>query len=419
MALTYYNSYLQNLARSPNNAWREEQQAMINGLYEDTTLLKKDVYEENIPFDFTFNPIQCWVGTITESSVNAEKDSTDYRALYFENCNHDVMRGRFYKWDNNYWIVYESSTELESISKVKIRRCNNIAKWIDKESGNLITAPCVLDYELSSPNAQVTGDVTVGNSKVTLILQGNEDTHKITKNQRFIFNHTCYSFKAFNNYMQDSYVDKNVPLLFMDLYMCPEEPSDNLIDNIANEKNFKYTINIEQSNLDLVKGDSGKLSATVTFNNQVVNMPIKWSTSDFNVVSIDELGNYQVLGESGSISQITACINGNDTICDSINITIRESVLEDKSLVISPNGIINLTLNQSIDVAYGVYNNGVEQLENITYSISGVDNSYYSIIQGTNKITITNKKQSSTPMVITFTSGDLSESLTINLKALL
>ena len=249
MALTYYNSYLQNLARSPNNAWREEQQAMINGLYEDTTLLKKDVYEENIPFDFTFNPIQCWVGTITESSVNAEKDSTDYRALYFENCNHDVMRGRFYKWDNNYWMVYESSTELESISRVKIRRCNNVAKWIDTENGFVHEVPCTLDYTISSTSPHTDKDIDTANSSVTLILQGNIDTHKIEKNQRFIFNGQPFKFASYNNYLQNDYITNEVPLLFMDLDLDMIQDDDDLVNNIANRYSYVYNINIIQDNI--------------------------------------------------------------------------------------------------------------------------------------------------------------------------
>ena len=414
----FYDNFIDNLSQSPMEDYKESTQAFIDGQWLDTNLLK--TVEEEIEIGlFKFSEIQVWKNSISDFAINMVKNAKDFRRLMFQDINHDSTRGRFYRFNDNYWIVYEETSEEEMYPEVSVRRCNNIAKWIDKESGNLITIPCVLDYELSSPNAQVTGDVTVGNSKVTLILQGNEYTHKITKNQRFIFNGIPYSFKAFNNYMQDSYVDQNVPLLFMDLYMCTEEPSDNLVDNIANEKDFNYTIKIDQSDLDLLNGDSGTLSATVTFNNQVVNMPIKWSTSDFNLISIDSQGNYQVLGESGSTSQITACISGNDAIRDSINITVRESVLEDKSLVISPNGTISLRLNQSIDVIYGVYDNGVEQLENVNYIVSGADNSYYSIIQGTNKITITNKKQSSIPMVITFTSGNLSESLTINLKALL
>lgn len=414
----FYDNFIDNLSQSPMEDYKESTQAFIDGQWLDTNLLKT-VEEETEIGSFEFSEIEVWKNSISDFTINMIKNAKDFRRLMFQDINHDSTRGRFYRFNNNYWIVYEETSEEEMYPEVSVRRCNNVAKWIDKESGNLITIPCVLDYELSSPSAQVTGDVTVGNSKVTLILQGNEYTHKITKNQRFIFNEIAYSFKAFNNYMQDSYVDQNVPLLFMDLYMCTEEPSDNLIDNIANEKDFNYTLTIDQSDLNLMNGDSGTLSATVTFNNQVVNMPIKWSTSDSDVVSIDSQGNYQVLGESGSTSQITACISGNDTICDSINITVRESVLEDKSLVISPNGTISLRLNQSIDVTYGVYDNGVEQLENVNYVISGVDNSYYSITQSTNKITITNKKQSSTPMVITFTSGELSESLTINLKALL
>jgi hypothetical protein len=79
--LTFFSNYLDNVAQTPNEQWRSEQQAFINGAYENTTVMKNDVYEEGYPFDFKFiNNPKCWVGTVLDVTTGMVKDSDDYRS---------------------------------------------------------------------------------------------------------------------------------------------------------------------------------------------------------------------------------------------------------------------------------------------------------------------------------------------------
>ena len=50
--LQFYSSYLNNVAKSPNREWREEQQAFVSEMFDNSTIVRHDVYEENYPFDF-------------------------------------------------------------------------------------------------------------------------------------------------------------------------------------------------------------------------------------------------------------------------------------------------------------------------------------------------------------------------------
>ena len=111
------------------------------------------------------------------------KNSDDYRSLYFKNLDHDAPRGRYYKWNDNYWLVYETSTDLETISTCNIRRCNNWLKWITSK-GEVLQYPCVIEGTLSSANAQVAKTITQANSHIDIIVQGNKDTLEIYKNLR-------------------------------------------------------------------------------------------------------------------------------------------------------------------------------------------------------------------------------------------
>ena len=115
MSLTFYDNFVDNIAQNSKDYWKEKQQAVISKYYENTTL-KTTVEEENIPFDFTFHDVICWLGTVTDITVNIDKDADDYRNLYFEDINYVCHRGRYYRFDDNYWLVYDSSSSLKTIS---------------------------------------------------------------------------------------------------------------------------------------------------------------------------------------------------------------------------------------------------------------------------------------------------------------
>ena len=63
--LTFYSNYLNNVAKSPNQQWREEQQAFIDEMFDNSTVMRTDDFEEGYPFDFNFvNNPQCWANVI-------------------------------------------------------------------------------------------------------------------------------------------------------------------------------------------------------------------------------------------------------------------------------------------------------------------------------------------------------------------
>ena len=170
--LTFYSNYLNNVAQTPNRDWRDTQQAFISEMFNNSTIAQRDVYEEGYPFDFNFvNNPECWVSTVLDVTTGMVKNSDDYRSLYFKNIDHEVGRGRYFKWHDSYWIVYETTThELETISTCNIRRCNNWLKWLT-DKGEVIQYPCVIEGDLTSANAQVAKTITQANSKTNLLFQ--------------------------------------------------------------------------------------------------------------------------------------------------------------------------------------------------------------------------------------------------------
>lgn len=415
--MEFFNNYINNYAESPNDSWRNLQQATITSLFEDTTI-KRTILEEKVPFNQEYQEIEAWVGTVTDSTTNTEKDSNDYRSLYFEDCTHDVGRGLYYQYDNNYWLVYDSSTDLESISNVKIRRCNNRLKWIDKNSGELLDYPCIIEYTLSATQPGVTADITTIGGRVSIIVQGNEKTRKIKKNTRFIFGEQAYKFNNWNNYMMSDYDAKTATLLFMDFTVDNVQPTDDLENGIADSTEYKYMVKILEEDFSQVKGFTGKLNAIVILNGQEVKRNIIWKSEDENIISVDNEGNYTLLGENGQSCKIYACIE-NSNVCSFITIEIEEEIIEKSDIVIDP--LITEIPHLQVEVINAnLYKNGVKQDDKVECIPSGLDNSYYYLVDmGNNQFKIANNKISKdVPLTLTFRCGDYEESIDIKLTPL-
>ena len=411
--MDWYTNYLANFSETPNDEWRNSHQAFIDSTWDNTTLLKT-VEEETAVGTNIFNAVEVWKNSISEFAINVVKNAKDFRRLMFKDQTHDVSRGLKYRFDNNYWLVYEETTEEEPFCDVSIRRCNNIAKWVDKDTGNIIEEPCILDYELSSPNVQYTKDVATANSKVTLIIQGNDNTHKIKKNDIFIFNSVPYSFKAINNFMQNDYVDNEVPILFMELYLDQVQPSDDLVNNIANRYDYNYVLNIEQSNVEQIKGFSGTLTETVKYNDNITNIPVVWSSSDTSVVIINSSGVYNIIGDVGTTATITCSIDGNSNVKDTLTVKIISATTDNKELVVTD--INTLSQYDSVNISANIYNNGTIQSDTVTCVANWSNNVNYTLVNNNNNTwTLTNNRMSNVPLILTFTSGNLIKQLTITL----
>lgn len=420
--LQFYSSYLNNVAKSPNREWREEQQAFVSEMFDNSTIVRHDVYEENYPFDFNFvNNPDCWVSTVLDVTTGMVKNSDDYRSLYFKNIDHEVGRGRYFKWLDNYWIVYETTThELETISTCNIRRCNNWLKWLN-DKGEVITYPCVIEGDLTSANAQVAKTITQANSHINVIVQGNKDTLSIVKNSRFMFNHNVYKFYSINNYMQVDYVDDNAPLLFMDFYLDMEIDEDNVAENLADDLRNQYHIECNVEQLTGQIGNEGVIIPTVYHNNKTIDdVRIEFVSSDDNIITVDKDGNY--LMHSNGEAVISVQILGNEISKIDIPIIVTDVSQITYSIIVNPI-VSKLRKGLSVTFSAKIVNNLNEEISDvITLTPSGTDNknNYTIVDNGDNTWVLTNNLQSTIPLTLTFsnTTYNVETSMEVQLKAM-
>lgn len=417
MSLQYYTNYLNNISQSPNEDWREQKQAFVESMFENSTTVQSGLYEEGYPFDFNFvNQPECWASTIIDVSTGAVKNSDDYRSLYFKDISHEVGRGRYFKWNNNYWIVYETTThELETISTCNIRRCNNWLKWITSK-GEVISYPCVIEGDISSTNAQVAKTITQANSHINIIVQGNNYTRSIIKNTRIIINGSVYKFYAINNYMQQDYVDSDVPLLFMDFYLDMSIDDDNFELSLANDNRKDYRVECDIQNIMGQTGDIGIINPIVYYKNQVIEgTRIEYTSTNENIVTITSDGEY-ILKAQGE-ANIIVNVYGNELSQAYITVNVVDEIEETYNIIVSP---MVESLRQGLSVKLSAkivdsHNNEIDDL--ISLTPSGATEDKYTLQEtSTNTWKLTNKLLSKVPLTLTFNNSTYNVSYVMNIQ---
>ena len=424
--LEFLENYINHIAQTPKEYHRGLIQATIDSRWEDTTQIHIVKEQSALPFKDEYTEYEAWVDAISDNLVNTSKVYSDFVKILFKDIDHKQnYKGQYYKLNldgehEEYYICYDKMNRLSQVSDFNCVRCNNVLTWAD-EYGNILTMPCYLGTDISSTNNLVSKDGIIPNTRLIILVQANEYTLSIVKNQRFMFQHsTAFKVEEVNNYMQEQETDGQVTCVKIYVDYSAILPSDNKELNICDYYKTNYTLTIDQGDIEQTNGFSGQLTATIKDGDDIVDMPLKWSTSDSDVVEIDEQGNYQVIGEIGSMGQITCSMADNESIYDTITIKIVEDYLPEKKIIINPNNITELNQGQVIDFDCGVYIEGEKQDDIVTCVPSGANVYSYTLAETLDGYKLTVRQESDNDLVLTFSADGCDDVImTIELLGLL
>ena len=246
------------------------------------------------------------------------------------------------------------------------------------------------------------------------------NTNEIMTNKRFLLSKSS-AFKVTQVFKENldniEYEYSNMFTLYIEWDTVKDTDNKELL--LADYYTSSYTLQIDQSDLSILPSSIGQLTAITTLNGSITTVPLTWSSSNTKVATIDQSGNYIIVGLSGTSCTITCTIQGNTTVSDSININVASAPSGDKVLIITPNAVDSIKVNSTKSIYYGVYLNGALQSDVITVTPSGASSTCYSITNVSGGIDVKCLKISSTPLTLTFTSGSLTKVMTINLVGLL
>lgn len=411
MALKYYQNYLNNLAQAANESYRGLVQAFNDSQWDNTTQ-RYNILEQSIIGSSIYNPIDIQVDYAIERGTGLKK-SDDYKTFNFKDVVHDVEYGLLYKYDDLTWMTIDKSEIGSVFQSITVRRCNNIAKWIDPISGALIEEPCVIDYDMGSARPKVDKDIITPDNSMVLIIQGNDRTRKLKQTQRFIFNGRAFKLGGFNTSLQNDIVTNATTLYYYDLYEDTEKPKDDLMNNIADRYEYIYSINIIQDVKEQVNGFVGKLNADVMLNGSIIDRNITWVGNDYVTILN---GQYTLHGNVGNVAQIRAYIDGNNDIYDEVNIKIVGTVADVYDIVVN-SLYADIKQGQTVTFRADLYKNGVIQSNVVNAITGGVPSECYSFNIVNNVCTLSCSRFSTSLLNIEFTSGQYNKTIQIKLKS--
>lgn len=392
------------MLNQPNEKYRELQQAYIDQEWDNTT--SRYVVKEQIDFGSSiYSDIEVWIDYVVGLGSRGTTNGDDFKRLIFQSIDHEIKRGLYYQFDDNYWITYFTDDYNSIVKDCGVRRCNNVMRIIDPENGSIFSIPCVIDYDMTSPSQQVSSYIITPNNHATVMVQGNADTLRLFKlNTRYIFGGRPFKLLAYQNALIDESIAPTPTLLYLDLYLDELHANDDIANQLADNGDYQYTIEIDSADMELTNGAAGSLTASISLNGEEVNRGIVWSSSDSNIVSIDSNGNYQVVGTNGQSCIIIAMLQGNTNVTSSIQINVVESEVLQAKVILEPI-FDNIRQYESIDfkvqASYGgkIYNPNTISLS-LSQNNIVASNEYLSIKDNQGTYQITGVQISPSPQIL-------------------
>lgn len=427
MDFPMYNS-ARKLVKKPHDAYLNQLQALINERWENSTQTIFTVYQQADIGSTEWIEVPMSIDTAIDIGTGLKKGD-DFKVFSHKNISSDLKLGLMYRTEEDYWVCINTNGYASPTNSCEVRRCNNVMKWVDPDTGFINEQWCVIDYELSSPRPSKDKDIIVADGHIVIIVQGNDLTRSIRKNQRFIFNGLAFKVSAFQSTLDEDNVTFHSNLLYIDLYADTLQPSDDVINGIANATDYQYAIELQPDITEQIDGFEGQIVATVTCNGEVVDRDVEWVGNEF--VTISEDGSYTLNGtippsndgedDKGDdepvekIAVITATLKGNPNVTASCSIKIVDEIEDTVDIIIDP---LFSEVRQSLPQSFSVYlyKNGVQQDDAVTCTTSGLANKYFTLTQDGHDFVLAVKDISPTPLTLIFTVDEYSETIDVLLK---
>ena len=374
------------MTQQPNDHYRELQQAVQDAQWDNTstktpenegTVLEQDGI--GLP---TYHEVEAWVKPATEATVTAQRNSGDFIQLIFRSIDHETVRGLYYQYNGDYWIIHDKNIYDGLPQTVSIRRCTNALNIIDPINGALVTIPCCVDYDMSAPAEQVSRYVNTPNNHAVVILQGNEDTLRLCKtNTRFMLDGRPFKLWGYQKSVHTAQ-KKIATLIYLDMYLDEIHAEDDRVNQIADNGTFDYKVKLNMKTFAGTQGAKAQLDPVVLLNGTEVSRDIEWAY-DPSMVAIDENYSMTLISATGE-TKVWCVLKGNPDVYATCKVTIGEAQ-EKWTVAMNPEFTV-IRQYESIDVTLTPYMNGIEQslaIDMLTYgdaiSIEKLDKNKYRV----------------------------------------
>lgn len=216
------------ISNSPNDFYKDNFQALIDDRWEETTQLI-NVKEEYPVGSFKFKDTECRIQRGRDRSIGI-KTGDDFRELVFKDIDYDTHLGRYYIFDDRYWLTVNTDSTHRTDNDVIVRKCNNWLRW--KVGDRVLSYPIVAEYDVSKGTPRLNSDISTPTNTISIIVQANEETLKLGVNWRFILSGRPFKLNSLTNYLMTSTTGKQ-EILYMEVSLDEISPYDDFANGLA------------------------------------------------------------------------------------------------------------------------------------------------------------------------------------------
>lgn len=397
----FENEMAMGMCMAPNDQYRGAQQAFVDEQFENTALEAVVEEQDYIGAD-TYHKIHVWLGKVIGTTTTFAKNGTDYRSLMYKQLDYCPERGTYFRFENNYWISDFVNPSDGVIGNNTVRRCTNFLRIVDPENGSIFTAPCVLDYDMTSPSVQVSNTVITPNNHAIAIVQANPDTMRLfTYNTRYVFGGRVFKLTAFQNALMANVEEKEPTILYLDLSLDETHDGDDSVHQVADNGQYDYSIALSMDDFTVPDNVvSLEIDAIVKLNGNLVNRPVIWTSSNQSVATVYN-GKLEFVGKGRTT--IKAQLKGNYDVYAEIEVTVADK--QEIVPVITMDNTFE-TIRQ-FTTQYTKFNVNGEPLKNVVCTLkNGVTNNGVLKVVANNDTMIVECLQPSKEIQVLYVEGD-------------
>ena len=333
-------------------------------------------------------------------AIIVEGRSVLQKKLFVE-VSQTLKNGDTITFNNTKWIATDYEEIANAYKRAILESSLGMLKFIN-EHGVIVSYPFAIKREIASSELDDTRIIVLGKDKRSIIVQSNNDTIKIKKGQRFIFDDVAWAVASVNKLIQG--------IVTLEL---EETQINNVTDNLTlgvadyTIKNVYQLKILNGSSINTTTGQFIQLNTEVRLNDEIVTSPLTYQSSNSAIATVSNSG------------LITPIANGNATI--TVRLSSEPSVLRTIELVVENIVVQNnvslqilgrnsLKLTQQTTYTFSLTINGQVVSENGVWTVLGVNDIPTSLVMNSslsNVLTLTanNSQVGQVKISVTTTSG--------------
>ena len=336
--------------------------------------------------------------------TTGEHLTDDWQEIIVQNTNIDTVPvGAYIKFNDNIWIVVNPDDVGSVTGNTIVKRCNCTYNTLDYY-GNVIRTPMSYSKGMALASANdVKEYINLPGTYQHIIMQLNDATKDVHNNTRLILGGEGYFLTGVTNFIRDYTFDANSCHIIRAECRLGEaqDVNDDLVNEVAQGLTFNWAISITGSE-KMTLGATQTLTASSLRMGQVpdaVNHPYDylWESSDYSIVTVDEDGVCEAVGNG--TATITCFLRQNTNVTATIEITASQSLTGAYVEFVTDLPHELRAYDTAVcEAAYFV--NGAKQSDAIVYAHSGANTNCFGTEQTGNRLTITCYAPSDTPLTV-------------------